>query len=190
MSEPGSPLPEHVESTVQAIAAMHAEHEASASPAERLADNVTARLGNPMSVGILLGLVAAWIGINLCLKAMHSPAFDAPPFEWLDLLLSFAAAFMTMVILASQHRAEVLSGRRQQLMLQLAFLSDHKQAKIIALLEELRRDDPLIRDRDDHQAVAMTQTSNPSDVLHAIKVTHEELVSEAGARKEDVARKK
>jgi uncharacterized membrane protein len=118
------------------------------------------------------------------------PPFDAPPFEWLDLLLSFAAAFVTIVILASQHRAEVLSGRRQQLMLQLAFLSDHKQGKIIALLEELRRDDPLIRDRRDHQAEAMTQTSNPSDVLNAIKVTREELASEAGARKEDVARKK
>jgi len=177
MSESGSPLPEHVESTVQAIAAMHAEHEASASAAERLADDVTARLGNPMSVAILIVFVLAWIGINLGLKILRPPAFDAPPFEWLDLLLSFAATFMTMVILASQHRAEVLAGRRQQLMLQLTFQSDHKQAKIISLLEELRRDDPLIHDRHDHEAEAMTHTSNPSEVLDAIRETRDALVS-------------
>jgi len=177
MSEPGSSLPEHVESTVQAIAAMHAEHEVSANPAERLADDVTARLGNPMSVGLLVVFVLAWIGINLGLKILRPPAFDAPPFEWLDLLLSFAAAFMTMVVLASQHRAEVLAGRRQQLMLQLAFLSDHKQAKIISLLEELRRDDPLIHDRHDHEAEAMTHTSNPAEVLDAIRDTRDALVS-------------
>jgi uncharacterized membrane protein len=177
MSEPGPPLPEHVESTVQAIAAMHAEHEASANPAERLADEVTARLGNPISVAILVVFVLAWIGINLGLRIMRPPAFDAPPFEWLELLLSFAAAFMTMVILASQHRAEVLSGRRQQLMLQLAFLSDHKQAKIIALLEELRRDDPMIQDRHDHQAEAMTHTSNPTEILDAIREKRDTLAS-------------
>lgn len=177
MSEPGSPLPEHVESTVQAIAAMHADHEASASPAERLADGVTALLGKPASAVLLIVLVVVWIGLNLVLKALRLPPFDTPPFEWLELLLSFAAAFMTVVILASQYRAEVLAGRRQQLMLQLAFLSDHKQAKIISLLEELRRDDPLIHDRHDHQAEAMTRTSDPTEVLDAIRDTRDALVS-------------
>jgi hypothetical protein len=71
----------------------------------------------------------------------------------------------------------VLAGRRQQLMLQLAFLSDHKQAKIISLLEELRRDDPLIHDRHDHEAEAMTHTSNPAEVLDAIRDTRDALVS-------------
>lgn len=177
MSEPGPSLPEHVESTIQAIAALHAEHEASANPAERLADWVTERLGKPASVALLVVFVIAWIGINLGLRILHLPAFDVPPFEWLELLLSFAAAFMTIVILASQYRAEVLAGRREQLMLQLAFLSDHKQAKIIALLEELRRDDPSIHDRHDHQAEAMTHTTDPAKILEAIREMRDALVS-------------
>jgi uncharacterized membrane protein len=62
-------------------------------------------------------------------------------------------------------------------MLQLAFLSDHKQAKIIALLEELRRDDPMIQDRQDHQAEAMTRTNDPSEILDAISEMREALTS-------------
>jgi uncharacterized membrane protein len=177
MSKPFPPLPEHVESTIQAIAALHAEHETSANLAERLADRVTARLGKPASAALLVVFVLAWIGVNLGLRAFRLPGFDVPPFEWLDLLLSFAAAFMTIIILASQYRAEVLAGRRQQLVLQLAFLSDHKQGKIIALLEELRRDDPLIHDRHDHQAEAMTHTSDPGEILDAIRETRDALVS-------------
>lgn len=177
MEEPGSSLPEHVESTIQAIAALHAEHEASANPAERLADWVTARLGKPVSVALLVVFVLLWIGVNVGLRVFRLTPFDVPPFEWLELLLSFAAAFMTIVILASQYRAEVLAGRRQQLMLQLAFLSDHKQAKIIALLEELRRDDPLIQDRHDHQAEAMTHTTDPSEILDAIREMRDALIA-------------
>jgi uncharacterized membrane protein len=177
MSEPGQPLPKHVESTIQAIAALHAEHETSANPSERFADWVTARLGKPASVALLVVFVVCWIGLNLALKAFRLPVFDTPPFEWLELVLSFAAAFMTIVILASQYHAEALAGRRQQLMMQLAFLSDHKQAKIIALLEELRRDDPLIHDRHDHQAEAMTHTTDPDDILDAIREMRDALVS-------------
>src|SRR5271154_1963027 len=177
MSESAPPLPEHVESTVQASAALHAEHEASANPAERLADWGTARLGKPVSVALLVVFVLAWIGVNLGLRAFRLPVFDVPPFEWLELLLSFAAAFMTIVILASQYRAGGLAGRREQLMLQLAFLSDHKVAKIIALLEELRRDDPLIRDRHDHQAEAMTHTTDPGEIIDSIRETSDVLKS-------------
>jgi uncharacterized membrane protein len=183
MSEPGAPLPEHVESTVQAIAGLHAEHEAQASRTEQLIDAITSWLGRPLATLILVLFVTIWIGANLCLRVFRLPQFDTPPFAWLDLAGSWGAMFMTTIILASQRRAQILAGHREQLMLQLAFLSDHKQAKIISLLEELRRDDPLIENRPDRQAEAMTRTTDPSDVLNAIKATREELRSEEEARK-------
>lgn len=170
-------LPEHVESTVQATAALHADHEASANRSERIADWIAQHLGKPAATAILVGFVIVWIGVNVSLAAFRLDPFDKPPFEWLELLLSFAAALMTVVILASQNRALVLASRRQQLMLQLAFLSDHKQAKIIALLEELRRDDPMIRDRIDDEADAMARTTNLQTVLDALHETREALIS-------------
>lgn len=178
LREPWSPLPEHIEATVQTIAELHAEHEASAERAERVADEVRARLGRPISILLLLGAVGIWIGFNLALPAVGQAAVDQPPFGWLQLALSALAVLMTIVVLISQRRAETLNSRRDQLVLQLAFLSDRKESKIIALLEELRRDDPLIKDRMDHEAQAMAETADPKEVLEAIEETHQELRSE------------
>ena len=47
-------------------------------------------------------------------------------------------------------------------------------AKVIQLLEESRRDNPLIRDRVDQEAEAMAQPADPQSVLEAIKETHAE----------------
>jgi uncharacterized membrane protein len=58
---------------------------------------------------------------------------------------------------------------REQLMLQLALLADQKTAKLIALIEELRRDDPLVRSRADRQAEELTRPADPEVVLQAIR---------------------
>jgi uncharacterized membrane protein len=58
--------------------------------------------------------------------------------------------------------------------LELAILSEQKTAKVIQLLEESRRDNPLIRSRVDQEAEAMAQPADPQSVLDAIKETHAE----------------
>ena len=44
-------------------------------------------------------------------------------------------------------------------------MSEQKTAKVIQLLEESRRDNPLIRDRVDQEAEAMAQPADPQSVL-------------------------
>jgi hypothetical protein len=53
--------------------------------------------------------------------------------------------------------------------LELAILSEQKTAKVIQLLEETRRDNPLIHNRVDQEAEAMAQPADPQSVLAAIK---------------------
>ena len=53
-------------------------------------------------------------------------------------------------------------------------MSEQKTAKVIQLLEESRRDNPLIHDRVDQEAEAMAQPTDPQSVLEAIKETHAE----------------
>jgi hypothetical protein len=65
--------------------------------------------------------------------------------------------------------------------LELGILSEQKTAKVIELLEESRRDSPLIPDRVDQEANAMAQPSDPQSVLDAIKETHAK-VREIGGR--------
>jgi uncharacterized membrane protein len=165
-------LPGHVDETIQAIARLHAAHARSATRAERVFEIIMAQLGRAAMAGLLTILVAAWIGANLMLGRR---AFDAPPFSLLQTLLTLFAVYMTVVILIVQRRAQKLGERREQLMLQLALLSDQKTAKLIALIEELRRDDPLIRDRPDRHAEELTRTVDPETVLEAIHEVHEEI---------------
>ena len=52
------------------------------------------------------------------------------------------------------------------------FLSEQKTAKVIQLLEEVRRDSPHIHDRVDQEAEVMARPADPQSVLDSIKETH------------------
>jgi uncharacterized membrane protein len=170
------PLPDHIETAIRDSASLHAEHETSASRLERWIGRITAIIGQPAAVVAILLLVGAWLLTSSALSDLGVVRFDPAPFAWLQLTLAITAVFMTVVILASQRRAQILASRREQLMLQLAFSGDLKVAKVIALLEELRRDDPQIEDRPDREAAAMARTSDPQKVVVAIEEAREEIM--------------
>jgi uncharacterized membrane protein len=58
---------------------------------------------------------------------------DGPPFNELEMAVSLAALFMTVLILSTQRRDDELASHRDQLTLELAILSDRKVAKVIDL---------------------------------------------------------
>jgi hypothetical protein len=95
-------------------------------------------------------VVAGWIALNLAMVGLGRQPLDQPPFAWLELAISLATLFMTVLILSTQRRDDELASYREQLTLELAILGEQKSAKIIELIEELRRDDPTIRNRIDH----------------------------------------
>ena len=74
-----------------------------------------------------------------------------------------------------------LASRREQMTLELAFLSEHKTAKIIALLEELRLDSPDVKNRVDNEAAAMARPSDTRAVRDAIKDTHDGMIAAEAA---------
>jgi hypothetical protein len=55
--------------------------------------------------------------------------------------------------------------------IEVAILSEQKLAKVIQLLEESRRDNPLVHNRVDEEAEAMAQPADPQSVFVAIKET-------------------
>ena len=81
-------------------------------------------------------------------------------------------------ILTTQRREDQLAGYREQLTLELAILGEQKSAKIIALLEEMRRDSPTLRNRVDEEATAMSVAADPQAVLDAIKETEDSPLTE------------
>ncbi len=93
---------------------------------------------------------------------------DEPPFFWLQGAVTLTALYMAVFILTTQRRENKLAGLREQLTLELSILSEQKSAKIIGLLEELRRDDPSISDRSDEMRRAFN-VADPIAVLDALQ---------------------
>jgi len=123
----------------------------------------------------MTALIVAWVLLNLGLIATGHSAVDEPPFFWLQGTVALTALYMTVFILTTQRREDELAGVRDQLTLELSILSEQKSAKIIALLEELRRDDPNISDRRDDDADALSTPADPDTVIDALKGTKEPL---------------
>ena len=165
-------LPAHIEETIRSIARLHAEHHQNATPVQRAVDHITALIGRPGFLGVLAVIVASWISLNLLAAALGYRPIDPPPFPGLGLAVSLVSLYIVVLILATQRREYQLAQLREQLTLELAILSEQKTAKVIQLLEESRRDNPLIRNRVDQEAEAMAQPADPQSVLHAIKETH------------------
>jgi uncharacterized membrane protein len=78
------------------------------------------------------------------------------------------------LILVTQRREDQLAQHREHLILELVLLGEQKTAKVIELLEEFRRDNPLIRNRVDQEADNMAQPADLQRVLDAIKEIHAE----------------
>lgn len=173
-------LPAHINDTVRAIARLHAEHQSEATTLQRIVERLIAGAGRPRSLIALTALMVGWMGVNLALPALGHKAWDEPPFSWLQGATGVAALYMTVLILVTQRREDQLASHREQLTLELGILSEQKAAKIIELLEELRRDLPHVRDRVDEEAVAMSAPADPEAVLNAIKETHDGML-EIGA---------
>ena len=176
------PLPQaHIEETIRSIAQLHAEHHDNATPLQRAVDRLTFTLGRPRFLGVLTVIVVIWIGANLLAAALGYRPIDRPPFAWLGAAVALVSLYMVVLILATQRREDQLAQRRELLILELAILGEQKTAKVIELLEEFRRDSPLIHNRVDREAVAMAQPADPQSVLDAIKENHAKTGQAGGA---------
>ena len=164
-------LPAHIEDTIAAIAKLHADHRLQTGSLQRLVERLTAWIGRPNFIAGLTAVVAFWVGGNLLATRLGSTPWDEAPFAWLQGALGLMALYVTVLILTTQRREDQLAGYREQLTLELAILGEQKSAKIIALLEEMRRDSPTLRNRIDEEAAAMSVAADPQAVLEAIKET-------------------
>lgn len=157
------------ELTAQQLAELYEEHDRSASSAQRAAARVTELISRPSTVMLITGLVVAWMIGNYVARLFGSHALEEFPFPDLAFVATLAAFLVALLILTTQRHDGALAEKRAKLTLQLAVVSERKIAKLIQLVEEQRRDNPLIRDRDDEEAAEMTQSSDPASQLQEIE---------------------
>jgi uncharacterized membrane protein len=165
-------IQDHIEETLRSVSQLRDEHYENATPLQRAVEHTTAMLGRPLFIAVITVIVAGWICSNLLAAAHGVRAVDPPPFSWLEGAVSLVSLYMVVLILATQRREDQLAQRRELLLLELAVLSEQKTAKVIRLLEESRRDNPLIHNRHDAEAETMAQPADAQVVLDAIRETH------------------
>lgn len=173
-------LPDHVEETVNALAELHADHLRNVPATQRIVDRAVRLAGRPRFVAVLTAFVAGWIALNLVLGRFGA-AFDVAPFVILQGVAQLAALYITVLILITQRHETEQSDHRQQLTLQLVMLSEQRNAKIVELIEEMRRDNPMMKDRVDPHADALSVPADPHEVLNAIKEKHGEMEASVDA---------
>ena len=153
------------------IASIRSRGDNQRSSPQRHVEALTAAIGRPSTIGILLALVSVWIAWNAYEQLSGGHAIDPAPFFWLQGGAGLYAALISTFVLATQNREKRNAEQRAYLELQVNLLSEQKTAKIIELLEELRRDMPSVRDRVDLQADAMQLPVNTNAVLDVLQET-------------------
>lgn len=173
MSDPREPaaVSEHVAQNIGNIAALHASAEQRVGRHQRGIERLAAVIGRPESPYVILVLVGAWVAFNLAAPRWGAGALDVPPFPWLQCVTSVAALLMTSILLTTQNRQSKRSLQREHLDLQVNLVAEQKVAKLIALVEELRRDLPSVPDRHDSMAEAMTEAVDPNAVATVLEET-------------------
>lgn len=160
---------------VQTVVALHSHHAHEVKHPLRLIQWLTAQLGRPAAFYTLLTGIMLWIAYNSLALRLGLRCLDQPPFFWLQGFVAMAALLISSMVLITQNRQGKLAARRALLDLHVNLLSEQKVAKVISLLEELRRDIPSVGNRVDPQAEAM---SRPVDA-HAVISNLEQRVEQA-----------
>jgi len=153
---------------LESIAAIrdHAHHRASYH--QRLLEGLADRLGRPITLYVYLVLVAAWVCMNAWWP-LSTPVPDEPPYFWLQGTMGMLALLTTTVVLIVENRQLRDSEHRAHLALEVNLATEQKVTKLIALIEELRRDLPNVRDRHDAEAEQMQETVDPESALAQIE---------------------
>jgi uncharacterized membrane protein len=156
---------DQISQNIETILAFYSNDEQKISASQRVLEAISSSVGRPLYLGAIVLLAALWIFANVMAHHLGFAELDPAPFFWLQGLVSLGALLTTTVLLIKQNRLAKLEERRAHLELQVNLLTEQKTTKLINLMEELRRDLPMVRDRDDPEAAALQQPTDAVQVL-------------------------
>ena len=167
-SEPNAaalPEPDLTSQNIEAVLEFYAREEQKMTPSQRALDRLSRLIAQPVFLGLILVFVALWIIANVLLHHFGRTEFDPEPYFWLQGIIGLGALLTATVVLIKQDRQGKLAEQRAHLDLKVTLLTEQKAAKLIELLEELRRDMPNVRNRHDPEAAELKQAMDPDGVL-------------------------
>ena len=157
-----------INQNIESILAFYKREEQKLSRFQLFIENSTNIIGQPYFLGLILMFVALWVIANQIAVAVGWRELDPAPYFALQGIVSLCALITTTIVLIKQNRLAKFEEQRANLELQVNLLTEQKATKIINLIEELRKDLPMVKDRHDIEAEALQQPTNTDQVLAAL----------------------
>jgi uncharacterized membrane protein len=162
-------VPASISQNIEAMGDYYKREERRIGRAQWLLERIGDAIGRPAFLAVVLIFVALWIVLNTMPERFGIAAFDPPPFAALEAIVSLAALLITTIVLIGQNRLAKLEQRRGQMELQVNILTEQKTTTLIRLIEELRRDLPMVRDRHDPDAAKLQQPTDATQIMTALE---------------------
>lgn len=173
-------LTDAVKENIDSVADFYEREEAKISQAQSRIEKISCHFGSPLYFGGFIVFVMLWIGLSVTIKLNSWGHFDPPPFPWLQGIVAFNSAVISIAVLIRQNRMVRLSELHAHLNLQITLLSEQKTTKVIQLLEELRLDSPNVKNRHDPEVDSMQMQTNHHAMLNAIEAQTSDKIHEPG----------
>lgn len=121
---------------IEQIAQLEATTKRASSFSDRISDFVSDFCGSFVFVYVHIAWFGAWFILN---SRYVSPRirFDPYPYEFLTLIVSLEAIFLSTFLLISQNRQAKIAERRNHLDLQVNILAEQENSKMLCMLEAI-----------------------------------------------------
>jgi uncharacterized membrane protein len=169
MSEAPQELPTSAKENLEILSNFKDGEEAQISGVQLAIERVSRFFGSPAYFAFAVAFIVIWIAVNSWGSHQGWLHVDAPPFFWLQGLVSSNALLLTVAVLTRQSRMAQVAEHRAHLDLQINLLTEQKVTKTLQMLDDLRRDLTALRGRPDAEVEEMTKPADAHALMHAIK---------------------
>ena len=145
--------------------------EAQISGVQLVIERVSGFFGSAAYFAFAVAFIVVWALANGWAAHVGLHPIDAPPFFWLQGLVSSNALLLTVAVLIRQNRMAKVAEHRSHLDLQINLLSEQKVTKILQIVDELHRELVALRGHPDSDIAEMTKPADAHALMHAIKET-------------------
>ncbi len=132
-------------------------------------ERVSAFFGSPTYLFSAVSFIGLWVLVNTWGAFAGWKHVDAPPFFWLQGIVSSNALILTVAVLIRQNRMAQLADYRAHLDLQINLLTEQKATKTLQLVDELRRQLPALRGESDAEVQELSKPADARAILKEIR---------------------
>ena len=169
-------LADALERNIETILELRREAEKRRSLQDRVADSITNFSGSMAFLYVHMLWFGLWVVINAGLLKGVKP-FDQYPFNFLTMVVSLEAIFLSTLVMISQNRASAQADERSDLDLQIDMLGEYEITRILRIVTAIGQKLE-VDGCDEAELKELEKTVLPAEVLKEIQERKKMIASE------------